>query len=308
MTEASPVLISEELITEVHSKMIQSIDLVQVIHALEMSEKELRSMYLAAVEESRQTLSLLVDIQLERGSRVLEVGAGFGLASICLAMMGFDVCALEPGGLGFEQNRSASMAFASSCAVQINHVAASAEIADFGTIGKFDLVVSNNVLEHIPDVDKALTNLNNAINPGGVMIHSCPNYTFPFEPHFGIPLLPFMPRLTRFLLPKSVKTSGLWNSLNFVTQSQVKKNAQTNNMSCVFKPGAMSKSIERLNRDPQFAERHQTIARIVKLRLVYLLLVRLLSLPPRFATPMDFLVCAPEQSESSNVRTWIRSR
>lgn len=308
MTEASPVLISEELITEVHTKMIQSIDLANVIHALEMGEEELRTLYSAAVEESRQTLSLLLDIQLERGSKVLEVGAGFGLASICLAMMGFDVVALEPGGLGFEQNRSASMTFASLCAVQISHVAASAEIADFETIGKFDLVISNNVLEHIPDVDRALTNLNNAINPGGVMIHSCPNYTFPFEPHFGIPLLPFMPRLTRFLLPKSVKTSGLWNSLNFITQSQVKKNARANNMSCVFKPGTMSKSIKRVNRDPQFAERHQTIARIVKLRLVYPLLVRLFSLPPRFATPMDFLVCAPEQSDSSNVRTWMRSR
>jgi 2-polyprenyl-3-methyl-5-hydroxy-6-metoxy-1,4-benzoquinol methylase len=308
MTEASSVLISEELIAEVHTKMIQSIEIANVINALDTSEEEFRTMYLAAVEESRQTLSLLVDIQLVRGSKVLEVGAGFGLASICLAMMGFDVVALEPGGLGFEQNRSSSIAFASSCAVHINHVAVSAEIADFGTLGKFDLVVSNNVLEHIPDVDKALTNLNNAINPGGVMIHSCPNYTFPFEPHFGIALIPFMPRFTRFLLPKSVKTSGLWNSLNFITQSQVKKNARVNNMRCVFKPGTMSKSIERLNRDPQFAERHQAIARIVKLRVVYVLLVRLFSLPPRFATPMDFLVCAPEQSESSNVRTWMRSR
>jgi SAM-dependent methyltransferase len=223
-------------------------------------------------------------------------------------MMGFDVVALEPGGLGFEQNRSASMAFASSCDVQINHVAASAETADFGTIGKFDLVVSNNVLEHIPDVDNALTNLNNAINPSGVMIHSCPNYTFPFEPHFGIPLLPFMPRLTRLLLPKSVEKSGLWNSLNFITQSQVKRNARVNGMTCLFRAETMSKSIKRLNRDPQFAERHQTIARLVKIRFVYALLVRVFSLPPRFATPMDFIVCAPEQRESSNVRIWMKSR
>ena len=308
MTETSSVLISEELIAEVHAKMIQSIDLPNVINSLEMSEEELRSMYLAAAEESRQTLSLLVDIQLVRGSKILEVGAGFGLASICLAMMGFDVVALEPGGLGFEQNRSASMAFARSCAVQINHVEVSAEIADFGTLGKFDLVVSNNVLEHIPDVDKALTNLYNAISPMGVMIHSCPNYTFPFEPHFGIPLLPFMPRLTGLFLPKSVKTSGLWNSLNFISQSQVKKNARANNMSCIFKPGTMSKSIERLNRDPQFAERHQYIARVVRIRIVNLLLIRLFSLPPYLATPMDFLVCAPEQSQSSNVRAWMDSR
>jgi 2-polyprenyl-3-methyl-5-hydroxy-6-metoxy-1,4-benzoquinol methylase len=308
MADTNSVLISEELIAEVHAKMIRSIDLAQVIHILGMSEEELRPSYAAAVEESRQTLSLLTDLQLFKGSKVLEVGAGFGLASICLAMMGFDVVALEPGGLGFEQNRSASMAFASSCDVQINHVAASAEDVDFRTVGKFDLVVSNNVLEHIPNFGKALTNLNSAINPGGVMIHSCPNYAFPFEPHFGIPLIPVMPRLTRLLLPKSVKDSGLWNSLNFITQSQVKRNARVNGMTCLFRTETMSKSIKRLNRDPQFAERHQTIARLVKLRFVYALLVRIFSLPPRFATPMDFIVCAPEQSESSNVRIWMKSR
>lgn len=305
MADTNSVLISEELIAEVHAKMIRSIDVAQVIHILGMSEGELRLSYAAAVEESRQTLSLLTDLQLVKGAKVLEVGAGFGLASICLAMMGFDVVALEPGGLGFEQNRSASIAFASLCAVQINHVAASAETADFGTIGKFDLVVSNNVLEHIPNFGKALTNLNSAINPGGVMIHSCPNYTFPFEPHFGIPLIPVMPGLTRFLLPKSVKASGLWNSLNFITQSQVKRNARANGMSCLFRTETMSKSIKRLNQDPQFAERHQTLARLVKIRLVHAILVRLFSLPPRLATPMDFIVCAPEQSESSNVQTWI---
>jgi 2-polyprenyl-3-methyl-5-hydroxy-6-metoxy-1,4-benzoquinol methylase len=308
MFDSSSVLISEKLIAEVHAKMKESIDLARVIHSLRISEKELRTMYFAAVEESQQTLSLLIGIQLAKESKVLEVGAGFGLASICLAMMGFDVVALEPGGLGFEQNRNASMVFASSCAVQINHVAASAEDADFGILGKFDLVVSNNVLEHIPDFNKALTNLYGAINPGGIMIHSCPNYAFPFEPHFGIPLIPFVPRLTRLLLPKSVKTSGLWNSLNFITHSQVKRNAHANSMSCTFKPGTMSKSIRRVNRDPQFAMRHQTIAHLVNLRFVYVLLVRVFSLPPRFSTPMDFLVCDPEQRESSNVRTWLTSR
>lgn len=308
MADTDSILISEELITEIHAKMVQSIELTTVIQSLEMSEEKLHTMYLAAVEESRQTLSLLLDIQLAREARILEVGAGFGLASICLAMMGFDVVALEPGGLGFEQNRSASMAFASSCGVRINHIATSAEHADFRTLEKFDLVVSNNVLEHIPDVVKALTNLNSAITPTGFMIHSCPNYTFPFEPHFGIPLVPFMPGLTRLLLPKSLKTSGLWNSLNFITQSQVKRNARANNMSCVFKCGTMSKSIKRLNRDPQFAKRHRIIARVVGVRVVYALLVRLFSLPPRFATPMDFLVCAPEHSESSNVQAWLGSR
>ena len=32
---------------------------------------------------------------------------------------------------------------------------------------------------------------------GGAMIHMCPNYFVPYEPHFGIPLIPFAPRATQ---------------------------------------------------------------------------------------------------------------
>lgn len=304
MSDEVMQVITAKLISKCHNRLAGDINLEQVAHELGTKPEEISDTYNIALAESLQTLSLLENLEFKPGARILEVGAGYGLASICLAMMGFDVTALEPGGLSFEQNKAASILFASTCGVSINHIAESVEFVDFSRYEKFDLIISNNVLEHIPDFDIALTNLNNALNNDGVMVHSCANYLFPFEPHFGLPLVPFIPQLTRFLIPKSISKSGLWNSLNFIKMSQVNSNSKRNGMICSFKTGTMGKSIQRLHRDEQFAARHTTIARLVKNRFLYRALLFVTKLPVRVATPMDFLVCFPSHSESKNVKTW----
>jgi SAM-dependent methyltransferase len=179
-----------------------------------------------------------------------------------------------------------------------------AEDVDFSTLEKFDLVVSNNVLEHISDVERALTNLNNAVSRHGIMIHSCANYSFPFEPHFGIPLLPGVPNLTSRILPKSITQTGLWKSLNFIKLAQVKRNVRRNGMACVFRSGTMSKSVRRLQIDEKFAERHRFISWIVSIPILFKFLILTTSLPKRIATPMDFLICFPDSVGSSNVTRW----
>lgn len=252
MSSRQTIRLSDELISECHLRMIESIKLIDVSKAINKSVLDIQKTYDIAVAESRQTLSLLQDLEFELGDRVLEVGAGYGLASICLAMMGFEVVALEPGGIGFEENRLASIAFAESCEVLLSHISESVETFDFSQTEKFRLIVSNNVLEHIPDVDRALLNLNQALSTDGVMVHSCANYSFPFEPHFGIPLLPFFPRYTSKMLPQSIVASGLWKSLNFIKYSQVKRNSRRGKMSCIFRKGTMSKSIKRLRLDQDF--------------------------------------------------------
>lgn len=308
MSSRQTIRISDELISESHLRMTESIKLIDVATAINRSLFEIQKTYEIAVAESRQTLSLLQELEFELGDRVLEVGAGYGLASICLAMMGFEVVALEPGGIGFEENRLASIAFAESCGVLLSHISESAETFDFSQTEKFRLIVSNNVLEHIPDVDRALTNLNHALSTDGVMVHSCANYSFPFEPHFGIPLVPMIPRLTSRLLPLSIVSSGLWQSLNFIKYSQVKRNSRRSQMTCRFRKGTMSKSIKRLRLDQEFSERHAAISRLVRWKLLYRLLLLVTSIPRRFATPMDFIICFPGKEESRNVRTWMRSK
>ena len=308
MNNRETISISDKRISECHEKMIQSICVTEIATAAGISLSRMQKNLDIAVAESLQTLSLLQNLEFETGDRILEVGAGYGLASVCLAMMGFEVVALEPGGLGFEENRQASVAFAKACDVAISNISESAETFDFSKVEKFKLIVSNNVLEHIPDLNCALTNLNNALASDGIMVHSCANYAFPFEPHFRIPLLPIVPKFTSKLLSKTIVESGLWQSLNFIKLSQVKRNVRQNQMSCKFRRGTMSKSIRRLRTDQEFSKRHQGLARLVRFGPLFRLLIVGASLPRRIATPMDFVICFPQQRKCRNVQTWISQR
>ena len=47
----------------------------------------------------------------------------------------------------------------------------------------FDVVIVNEVLEHIPDQDAALREIHRVLKPGGKFILFCPNRLFPFETH-----------------------------------------------------------------------------------------------------------------------------
>ena len=55
---------------------------------------------------------------------------------------------------------------------------------------------------------RALEALDALLSPGGMMIHHCPNYTVPFEPHFGIPLVPGAPERTAALLPDRIRSTA----------------------------------------------------------------------------------------------------
>jgi 2-polyprenyl-3-methyl-5-hydroxy-6-metoxy-1,4-benzoquinol methylase len=50
---------------------------------------------------------------------------------------------------------------------------------------KYDLIFSINVMEHLKDPYAVLNQMNTALKLGGKYRFFCPNYDFPFEPHFG---------------------------------------------------------------------------------------------------------------------------
>ena len=162
-----------------------------------------------------------------------------------------------------------------------------AEQLSAGEHGTFDLIFSIHVLEHIPDLAAGLEAMSRVLAPNGRMVHACPNYAFPYDPHFGIPLLPLIPKRTSWLLPKHIAESGRWQSINFITAARLEGLADRLGLRVTYVPGLLGEMVRRTAKDPVFAARHRGIAgvfsRLARIGRVDALLARL---PPRWVSPM----------------------
>ena len=264
----------------------------------------LRGRLSLALGEAAQTLRLLDGLELRGDARLLEVGAGLGLTSAFLSSIGLAVTALEPAGIGFAEH--AVLAAGVGKVVGSSHVLLTIGAADLDPAmhGRFDLVFSNNVLEHVDDLGAAIAGMHRVLADDGLMVHSCPNYSVPFEPHFGIPLVPGRPGWTGRVLPSSIADSPVWRSLNFVRARDVRRIARTLDLRVGFRGGALAASVERLGTDPEFRSRHRLLAVVGRVLVALRMNVILGLLPATWATPMDFTL-NPGTTAPESVRKWM---
>jgi 2-polyprenyl-3-methyl-5-hydroxy-6-metoxy-1,4-benzoquinol methylase len=223
------------------------------------------------------------------GKRILEVGAGIGVLSIALAQDGHNITALEPGSNGFDLNARVGAAVREWLAADdLPILDIEADRLEPARYGKFDLIFSINVLEHIPDLAAAISAMESVLAPNGVMVHLCPNYTVPYEPHFGIPLVPLAPRVTGGLVP-GIDKHPAWPSINFITHAEVRRLATRFGLLVTFRRGLMYDAFVRLDTDPEFGARHTgVVQRIYRLLKATRILGLLRHVPPALATPMIF--------------------
>lgn len=170
----------------------------------------------------------LISKELPASGRILEVGAGLGMLSSYLRMLGHDIAALEPCTAGFDFFGEIRKVVAEETDTDVPDLQIGAEELNPAQHGAFQFVFSVNVIEHIPDLTGAMRGMASVLTRGGRMWHTCPNYVVPYEPHFGIPLVPLFPKTTGLLLPRSISTGELWTSLNFVTYFELKRLARAN--------------------------------------------------------------------------------
>src|SRR5262245_3996129 len=145
--------------------------------------------------------------ELPQGSRVLEVGAGMLLLSCALQSAGYHVTAVEPVGIGFshiDRLREIVWKYAMDhgCRPAVLSIKAEEIIAD----AEFDFAFSLNVMEHVEDVRLVLRRVVRALRPGASYRFVCPNYSFPYEPHFDMPTL-FSKSITGRLLRTRILNS-----------------------------------------------------------------------------------------------------
>jgi SAM-dependent methyltransferase len=235
----------------------------------------------------------LIRSELRPGDRVLEVGAGLCMLSLYLRWKGYDVVAVEPTIVGYDFfEQSLPIILSAIPEVSLPLFRCGAEELRPDQCGLFDLIFSIHVLEHVADLAGAFRAMSDVLAPGGRMLHLCPNYAVPYEPHFGRPLLPILPRMSRPWMGPLNRRPGIWESLNFISCMRVKRLASENGMDVRFDRGLLAEALERLGRDTEFARRHTSAlirgaARLARYRL-FISLVR--QLPAGWATPMRFKV------------------
>ena len=156
-------------------------------------------------EGQARRLHMIVEAAGERiKGRILENGCGVGMYVERLARYGGQVAGLE-----FDFERAAEARTLSP-----NILNAAGEYLPLRS-GKFDLVLSHEVLEHVQDDIQAVDEMVRVLRPGGRAVIFVPNRCYPFETHgiywrgkyhFGnIPLVNYLPRAWRDKLAPHVK-------------------------------------------------------------------------------------------------------
>lgn len=205
--------------------------------------------------------------KLAKGAAILEVGAGFLLLSCQLAREGFIVTALEPIGEGFSQFenvRSLVMEYARQDG--INYRLLECPVEELDIDDRFDLAFSVNVMEHVASVQEALTRVTRSLRQSGIYRFTCPNYQFPYEPHFSLPTF-FSKSLTEKLLWRAIVNSprldepeAVWKSLNWIGVGQVSRICGTLPHTRVkFYTTMISDTLTRAIIDHEFAKRHSDL-------------------------------------------------
>ena len=128
--------------------------------------------------ESVITRELLLQLKGRNPGRALDIGAGEGTDAIRLALLGFEVDAVEGSEVGAEK----TVRFAREVGVPLNVIHADARV--FRPRGRYDVVVCNGLLHYIADKEPLIQRLQDATAPGGLAAVSLFSDRTPVpEPH-----------------------------------------------------------------------------------------------------------------------------
>jgi hypothetical protein len=225
-----------------------------------LPHEQVRRRLVSHIGEARASYAVILP-RLNREDRILEIGAGIGLVARELAGQGFNITALEPCGLGFDLFHHVRSEVAERVGYNgLNWLTISVDELDPALHGSSNFIFSWHVLEHVPNLRSAISSMGAVKAAGGQMLHICPNYRIPYDPHVGVPTLPFAPGFTSIMFNNRVSQKrDVWRSLNFITAGQVRRICRDLDLIVEFERGAMDDAFRRMEQDPVFAARHNNM-------------------------------------------------
>lgn len=166
-------------------------------------------------------LNKLLDVN---SAKILEIGSGNGF-SLCHGLLkGLDITGIEPGAQGFGGRYQRAKELLKINGVDEKRlINASAEVLPFED-DTFDAVFSVAVLEHVSDVDKAMSESLRVLKPNGVLWANSINYSSFYEGHYN---LPWILNMSKEQAKQYVKLFGrdpdFIDGLNFLTPKMFRK-------------------------------------------------------------------------------------
>ena len=152
-------------------------------------------------------------------------------------------------------------------------------------------------MEHLRDPYLVLMKLMENLKQSGNYRFFCPNYDFPYEPHFGKWM--FLRRNGAFYLSASrasisnvgqTDSSGLYRSINFLTERKIRIFLIQNNLRYEVDQNAFYSVLNRSLFDTELQNRHTRLYRIVLTIQKFNLLHTARYFPKRFQPVIDCTV------------------
>lgn len=133
-----------------------------------------------AVVERRLRALALAGVRLDAGARVLDLGCGNGDTVASLLHRGYDARGCD---LGFRPGPNLDLLLGQELLSKIQMAPYHLPYED----GSFDLVVSDQVMEHVQDYASTIAETARVTKPGGVGLHVFPARWRVIEAHLDVP-------------------------------------------------------------------------------------------------------------------------
>jgi SAM-dependent methyltransferase len=159
-----------------------------------------------------------------RGAQVLDIGSGFGTFVLVARQLGLDAIGVEPARFELEFSRGRLSRLTGEDGGEIYREGDGRALPFDGQ--SFDAVTLWNVLEHVADTDRLLSEAVRVLKPGGRLFVLAPNYAaLRSEAHYHVPWLPLLPRsLAGRYLRALGRNPGFFESeVHYVTISGVRR-------------------------------------------------------------------------------------
>ncbi|MBU2971733.1 class I SAM-dependent methyltransferase [Pseudoalteromonas sp. C2R02] len=211
------------------------------------------------INETRVALTL-IERHLDKNKVILEVGAGLCFFSLFLRSEGYIVTALEPFSGGFDLFSTAQKIVLEHYSyLKLSVINIEADKLTKEHNGTFDLIFSNNVIEHMKPLTANLLGMKTVLDEKGLMVHGCPNYVIPYEPHLQLPVIKRFPALTSYFFSKKVnQKKNIWESLNFITYFDLCRFAKDNQLNMSGRKGVLYDAFCRLEKDSYYRNRQSS--------------------------------------------------